>query len=58
MTYDLSKQKQHKKLFFAQRAKKALVVGQSPPQELEVSPRSEQYLLVVNIVNRLTLQTR
>ena len=32
--------------FFAQRAKKALAEGQSPPQELEVSPRSGLYLLV------------
>ena len=35
-----------KSLFFARRAKKALVKGQSPPQELEVSQRSGLYLLV------------
>ena len=32
--------------FFARRAKKASAEGQSPPQELEVSPRSGLYLLV------------
>ena len=32
--------------FFARRAKKAAAEGRSPPQELEVSPRSELYLLV------------
>ena len=32
--------------FFARRAKKAL--GRSPPQELEVGPRSGPYLLVLN----------
>ena len=32
--------------FFAQRAKKALAEGRSPPQELEVGPRSGPYLLV------------
>ena len=32
--------------FFAQRAKKASAKGQSPPQELEVGPRSKPYLLV------------
>ena len=32
--------------FFAQRAKKASAEGQSPPQELEVGPRSWPYLLV------------
>ena len=32
--------------FFAQRAKKASAKGQSPPQELEVGPRSGPYLLV------------
>ena len=31
----------------ARRAKKASAVGQSPPQELEVSPRSGLYLLVI-----------
>ena len=31
---------------FAQRAKIASAVGQSPPQQLEVSPRSVLYLLV------------
>ena len=39
--------KQHNKLFFARRAKKASAEGRSPPQELEVSPRSGLYLLVV-----------
>ena len=38
--------KNHEKPFFAQRVKIALAVGQSPPQELEVSLRSGQYLLV------------
>ena len=33
-----------KSSFFARRAKKSL--GRSPPQELEVSPRSGLYLLV------------
>ena len=32
--------------FFARRAKKASVEGRSPPQELEVGPRSGPYLLV------------
>ena len=32
---------------FARRAKKALVKGQSPSQELEVSLRSRLYLLVL-----------
>ena len=32
--------------FFARRAKKASAEGRSPPQELEVSPRSGLYLLV------------
>ena len=35
-----------KSFFFAQRAKKALVEGRSPPQELELGPRSGPYLLV------------
>ena len=40
-------QKQHKKLvFFYQWAKKASADCRSPPQELEVSPRSGLYLLV------------
>ena len=34
--------------FFAGRAKKALAKGQSPPQELEVGPRSGPYLLVLS----------
>ena len=34
--------------FFARRAKKASAEGQSPPQELEVGPRSEPYLLVLH----------
>ena len=36
--------KQHKKLFFCPKGKKSL--GRSPPQELEVGPRSGLYLLV------------
>ena len=32
--------------FFARMAKKASAKGRSPPQELEVSPRSGLYLLV------------
>ena len=32
--------------FFARRAKKASAEGRSPPQELEVGPRSRPYLLV------------
>ena len=32
--------------FFASRAKKSLAEGRSPPQELEVGPRSGPYLLV------------
>ena len=39
--------KQHNKLFFARRAKKASAKGRSPPQELEVGPRSGPYLLVL-----------
>ena len=39
--------KQHNKIFFAQRAKKASAKGQSPPQELEVGLRSGPYLLVL-----------
>ena len=38
--------KQHNKLFFAQKTKKASAEGPSPPQELEVGPRSGPYLLV------------
>ena len=34
---------------FAQRAKKAPALGRSPPQELEVSPRSGLYLLVMTL---------
>ena len=37
--------------FFARRAKKALAKGRSPPQELEVGPRSELYLLVLTKLN-------
>ena len=40
--------------FFARKAKKALAEGRSPPQELEVSPLSGLYLLV--IVNPLMLK--
>ena len=36
--------------FFAQRAEKALAKGQSPPQELEVSPHSGLYLIVIIII--------
>ena len=36
--------------FFARRAKKASAEGQSPPQELEVGPRSGPYLLVIIII--------
>ena len=36
--------KQHKKLFACPKGKKSL--GRSPPQELEVGPRSGPYLLV------------
>ena len=32
--------------FFSRRAKKASAEGRSPPQELEVGPRSGPYLLV------------
>ena len=35
-----------KSTFFARRAKKASAEGRSPPQELEVGPRSRPYLLV------------
>ena len=35
-----------KSCFFARRAKKASAEGRSPPQELEVGPRSGPYLLV------------
>ena len=38
--------KQQKKLFFCPKGKKASAEGQSPPQELEVGPRSGRYLLV------------
>ena len=37
--------KQHNKLFFCPKGKKSL--GRSPPQELEVGPRSGPYLLVM-----------
>ena len=39
--------KQHNKLFFAWRAKKASAEGQSHPQELEGGPSSGPYLLVI-----------
>ena len=39
--------KKHNKPFFARRAKKALVEDRSPPQELEVGPRSGPFLLVI-----------
>ena len=35
--------------FFARRAKKSLGLGRSPPQEIEVGPRSGPYLLVIVI---------
>ena len=38
--------KQYNKLFFCPKGKKSLGLGQSPPQELEVSPHSGLYLLV------------
>ena len=38
--------KQHNKLFFCQKGKKAMADDRSPPQELEVGPRSVPYLLV------------
>ena len=38
--------KQHNRLFFARKAKKASAEAQSPPQELEIGPRSGPYLLV------------
>ena len=41
--------------FFARRAKKASAEGRSPPQELEVGPRSGPYLLVLLIMG-LSLQ--
>ena len=37
---------------FARRGKKASAEGQSPPQELEVGPRSGPYLLVTLIIQR------
>ena len=39
------------------RAKKALAEGRSPPQELEVSPRSGLYLLVILYYNNLNYST-
>ena len=36
-----------KRSFFARRAKKVLAEGRSPPQDLEVGPRSRPYLLVL-----------
>ena len=42
-------QKSIKSSFFARRGKKALAEGRSPPQELEVGPRSGPYLLVLYI---------
>ena len=43
--------------FFAQRAKKGLAAGPSPPQELEVGLRSGLYLLVIikHCENRKTM---
>ena len=38
--------KQHNRLFFCPKGQKSL--GRSPPQELEVGPRSGPYLLVFN----------
>ena len=39
--------KQHNKLFYSLWAKKATAEGRSPPQELEVGPRSGPYVLVL-----------
>ena len=44
--------------FFARRAKKASAEGRSPPQELEVSPRSGLYLLVQIIYKQTNTQTQ
>ena len=44
-----------KRSFFPHRAKKTLTVGRSHPQELEVSPRSELYLLVIIIMGSVIL---
>ena len=41
--------------FFARRTKKASAEGRSPPQELEVSPRSGLYLLVLKVMLLLLL---
>ena len=46
--------KQHNKLFFARRAKKASDEGRNPPQELEIGPRSGPYVLVCYIMNMLS----
>jgi hypothetical protein len=43
-----------KSSFFARRAKKASAEGRSPPQELEVGPRSGSYLLVLINMERQT----
>ena len=43
----ISKKKCIKSSLFARRAKKALAGGQSLPQELEVSPSSGLYFLVI-----------
>ena len=48
-----SGQNSKKSSFFARRAKKASAEGRSPPQELEVGPRSGPYLLVSFIRGRL-----
>ena len=42
--------KQHNKLFFCPKGKKALAEGQSPLQELKVGPRRGPYLLVFKIL--------
>ena len=40
------------------KAKNALAEGQSHPQELEVSPRSGLYLLVIVIAHELCIRNR
>ena len=54
MTYNKQQQQQPKNTFFCPKGKKNL--GQSPPQELEVSPRNGLYLLVL-VYNRQLLYT-
>ena len=47
-----------KSSFFARRAKKASAEGRSPPQELEVGPRSGPYLLVSLKIKKKCLDFR